>query len=143
MLRNSVTCATLALAAATLFAPAIAHGQSAIQAVDQAGAKLAPPGWTTPRTPDGAPDLQGIYTNVSVTPLQRPKDLGDKEFFTPAEAVAWKKARLTDGNKDRRDGGAVADLTRAYNDVFWDSGSEVSPTLLYVSRRAAPTPPPR
>jgi hypothetical protein len=112
-----------------LFAPAPAPAQSAIQAVDQAAAKLAPPGWKAPRTPDGAPDLQGIYTNVSVTPLQRSKDLGDKEFFTPAEAAAWKKQRLTDGNKDRRDGGAVADLTRAYNDVFWDTGSEVSPTL--------------
>jgi hypothetical protein len=34
-----------------------------------------------------------------------------------------------EGNKDRRDGGSVTDLSRSYNDVFWNSGSEVSPTL--------------
>lgn len=121
---------TLALAAGVaLFLPAQAHAQSGLQAVDKAAASLAPKGWTPPHTPDGAPDLQGIYTNVSVTPLQRPKDLGDKEFFTPEEAAAWKKRMLVERNKDRRDGGSVADLTRAYNDVFWDSGSDVSPTL--------------
>ncbi|HEX5230043.1 MAG TPA: hypothetical protein VFW44_20160 [Bryobacteraceae bacterium] len=127
---SRIATATLALAAtAALLAPAHAFAQTGLQAVEKAAASLAPKGWTLPRTPDGAPDLQGMYTNVSVTPMQRPKDLGEKEFFTPAEAQAWKKQRLTEGNKDRRDGGAVADLTRAYNDVFWDSGSEVSPTL--------------
>lgn len=125
LLRGVVVCtAGIALVTATA-----AAAQNGLAAVDQAARKLAPKGWTAPRTPDGAPDLQGIYTNVSVTPLQRAKELGDKEFFTPAEAAAWKKQALERGNKDRRDGGAVADLTRAYNDVFWDSGSEVSPTL--------------
>jgi hypothetical protein len=28
-----------------------------------------------PRTKDGHPDLQGIWTNVTVTPLERPVDL--------------------------------------------------------------------
>lgn len=128
--RHCLGAGTLALAASiALLAPRNVSAQSGLQAVDQAAAALAPKGWTPPRTQDGAPDLQGIYTNVSVTPLQRATELGEKEFFTPAEAAAWKKSFLTRSNKDRRDGGAVADLTRAYNDVFWDSGSEVSPTL--------------
>src|SRR5262245_4856198 len=36
--------------------------------------------WTAPRTPDGKPDLQGIWSNNTLTPLQRPKSLGAKEF---------------------------------------------------------------
>src|SRR5215831_3348838 len=38
--------------------------------------------WKAPRTPDGQPDLQGIWTNANLTPLQRPAELGDKQFFT-------------------------------------------------------------
>ena len=43
--------------------------------------------YVTPRTPWGHPDLQGRWTNATVTPLERPTDLGDKEFFTEAEAA--------------------------------------------------------
>lgn len=126
----SVAAGAVALAASlSLFAPVPARAQNPVEAVEKAAVALAPKGWTVPRTPDGHPDLQGIYTNVSLTPLQRDKDLGDKEFFTPQESSAWKARMLKVRNMDRRDGGAVADLTRAYNEVFWDNGSEVSPTL--------------
>lgn len=50
--------------------------------------------YTPPRTPDGVPDLQGVYTNSVVTPLERPKDLGSKEFFTKEEAEAYEKRSL-------------------------------------------------
>jgi hypothetical protein len=43
------------------------------------------------RTPDGKPDLQGVWTNVTVTPLERPADLGDKQFFTKEEAARYAK----------------------------------------------------
>lgn len=46
------------------------------------------------RTPDGVPDLQGYWTNATVTPLERPKDLGTKAFFTPEEAAAYQKKQL-------------------------------------------------
>lgn len=38
-----------------------------------------------PRTPWGHPDLTGIWTNSTVTPIERPDELGDKEFFTEEE----------------------------------------------------------
>jgi hypothetical protein len=41
--------------------------------------------WTPPRTPDGKPDLQGVYANATLTPLERPKSLGAKEFYTDQE----------------------------------------------------------
>ena len=36
----------------------------------------------SPRTPWGAPDLQGTWTNTTTTPLQRPADLSGQEFLT-------------------------------------------------------------
>src|SRR5579863_979904 len=41
--------------------------------------------WTLPHTPDGEPDLQGVYANATLTPLERPKGLGAKEFYTDQE----------------------------------------------------------
>jgi hypothetical protein len=41
--------------------------------------------WTPSRTPDGHPDLQGYWTNSTETPLERPKGLGAKEFYSEAE----------------------------------------------------------
>jgi hypothetical protein len=43
---------------------------------------------------DGHPDLQGYWTNTTVTPLERPKELGDKASFTPEEAEAFAKRQL-------------------------------------------------
>ena len=47
-----------------------------------------------PRTPDGQPDLQGIWTNATLTPLERPPELAGKEFFTEQEVAAYEKQML-------------------------------------------------
>ncbi len=44
--------------------------------------------WTAPRTPDGHPDLQGVWANNNVTPLERPEVLGDRATLTPEELAA-------------------------------------------------------
>ena len=40
------------------------------------------------------PDLSGYWTNTTVTPLERPKELAGKAFFTPAEAAEYAKRQL-------------------------------------------------
>ena len=44
--------------------------------------------WTPPLTIDGQPDLQGTWNFGSNVPLERPDNLGAKEFYTPQEAAA-------------------------------------------------------
>ena len=44
--------------------------------------------WTVPRTADGHPDLSGRYDTATLTPLQRPRELGNKLFLTAEEARA-------------------------------------------------------
>ena len=82
-----------------------------------------------PRTADGHPDMDGTWTNVTITPLERPKEFANKEFFTPAEALVYEKETRTKRNRDQRQRGTVADVTNAYNDFWWDSGTKVVKTL--------------
>jgi hypothetical protein len=90
---------------------------------------LAQKSWTPPLTPDGQPDLQGLWTNLTITPLERPAEFTDKPFLTKAEAAEYEKRTLANNNADRRDGGGDADLGRAYNDTWYDRGTHIVPTL--------------
>jgi hypothetical protein len=60
--------------------------------------------WKAPRTPDGRPDLQGIWTNASITPMERPAELGAKEFFTDEEAAEDRKRALVPQSTAQRGG---------------------------------------
>ena len=69
----------------------------------------------TQRTPDGQPDLQGYWTNNTITPLERPKGLGAKEFYTEEEATARIKhegVRLKENEEEGRptEPGTAADV---------------------------------
>jgi len=91
-------------------------------------ALFAPEGWTVPRLADGRPDLQGIWTNKSVTPFERPTQLADKAFFTQEEADAFMAQAQERGDRDVRSED-VRDVLNAYNDFWWDSGDVVLPNL--------------
>jgi hypothetical protein len=75
------------------------------------------------------PDLQGIWTNKTLTPLERPQDLGNKQYFTKEEAAAFEKRAAQASDRDRRDGSAQTDVARAYNEFWFDRGNRVVPTL--------------
>jgi len=72
------------------------------------------------RTPWGDPDLQGIWSNPNVTPLERPLALGTREFLTSEEIDAAEQALLErlaqPGRDNREDAGTERDVARAYNE---------------------------
>jgi hypothetical protein len=84
--------------------------------------------WTPPRTSDGQPDLQGIWTNATVTPLERPADLAGKQVFTDEEAAEFAKRTVQATNADRRDIPPEVDVARAYNQFWYDRGTNVVAT---------------
>jgi hypothetical protein len=72
------------------------------------------------RLPWGDPDLEGIWTNATLTTLQRAPELGTKAVFTPEEAAAWEKQRVQATNADRP---LRAGEVGAYNDAFFERGT--------------------
>src|SRR5882672_9314958 len=88
----------------------------------------SPAKWTQPRTPDGQPDLQGIWTNATITPFERPRELAGKEYFTEEEAAEYEKKVVAAANRDRRSSDPTADLGGSYNEFWFDRGTKVVPT---------------
>ena len=80
-----------------------------------------------PRTPDGHPDLQGIWTNVTLTPMERLADFKSLEITEQESAAHEKreKARTIDGDVNStllQQAGSAG--TGAYNDLFLDRGNQ-------------------
>src|SRR5262245_31057496 len=79
-----------------------------------------------PRTADGRPDLQGLWDFAQLTPLERPSEFAGKDSVTEEEAEEFAQKRIETTHKDKRDGGAAADVERAYNDFWWDFGTRIA-----------------
>src|SRR5512138_3558799 len=115
----------MAVSALTVLAPLSAWaqaGRAAAPAADSTAAKK----YTVPRTPWGDPDLQGVYSNRTITPFERPANVNGREFFTPEEVAALEKRAQTQGGDEGRSKGTRADVERAYNDFWWDRGTKVT-----------------
>jgi hypothetical protein len=71
------------------------------------------------KTPWGEPDLQGIWTDQYQTPLQRPAQFADKEFFTDQERAELDRQRAAILRRDQRvERGSERDVAGAYNATF-------------------------
>ena len=84
------------------------------------------------RTPDGHPDLQGVWTNATLTPMDRPAAFKGNLTVSEADAAKWEKAQQDevaagDGKSDsdfhRRAGSGE---TGGYNALFIDRGSQLA-----------------
>jgi len=87
----------------------------------QAPVPSAMPPAATPalKTPWGDPDLQGIWTDETDTPLQRSPKYASQEFFTEAQRAELDKERSALLRRDRRvERGTELDVAGAYNAVF-------------------------
>ena len=93
-------------------------------------------GWTPPRTPEGVPDLQGVYTFRTITPMQRPEQFEGRATLSPEEAAAFEAAENTRLNRDlfdpiagapsagyapRAEGGVLS-----YNEFWYERGVELT-----------------
>jgi hypothetical protein len=79
-----------------------------------------------PRTPDGHPDLQGIWTNATITPMERPAQFAGKLTATDEEASKYEKQNNDNLYGDRRSENAEQDRDHAYNALFFDRGTELA-----------------
>jgi hypothetical protein len=94
------------------------------------------------KTPWGEPDLQGIWTDETNTPLQRPAQYATQEFFTDAQRAELDKARTALPGKDRRaDRGTEIDVTGSYNQVFLSRKRTGARTSLVVDPPDGRLPP--
>lgn len=88
------------------------------------------------RMADGTPDIQGIYTFSTITPLQRPAGLADKDALSPMEAAEFEAAENKRLNRDlfdpekgapsagyapRAQGGVLS-----YNEFWYERGSQMT-----------------
>ena len=88
------------------------------------GQSPQPKPWTVPRTPDGQPDLQGIWTNPTITPFERPSEFAGKPVLTEKEAAEVEQ-RAAQG---RVDAPPKAGDPGSYNQAWFDSGTKVVST---------------
>jgi hypothetical protein len=69
------------------------------------------------------PDFEGIWNSATATPLERPRDLKDKPFFTPEEAAAWERRIASRNEEPPPEAVAKSAGTGTYNTFFREFGT--------------------
>jgi hypothetical protein len=124
--RKALTLTTAAAGAIAVLSLAPVAAQSTRVAPAAATVPAATSNWKAARTPWGEPDLQGTYSNRTITPFERPASVGNREFLTPEEVVALEKQAQERNGDEGRSKGTRGDVERAYNDFWWDRGTKVT-----------------
>ena len=91
--------------------------------------------WTPPRTSWGDPDLQGVWNNATVVPLERPTELADQATLTQEE-VAERRQASSDRLFTQREGN-----TGFYNEFWWEYGQDTNRTSLLIEPSDGRLPP--
>ena len=89
-----------------------------------------------PRTPWGAPDLQGVWDFRTLTPMERPDELEAKDVYTEEEAAEFEARRLAE--IAALDDEEPADIVGNYNQFWFDRGT----TVVQSNRTSLVTDPP-
>ena len=82
--------------------------------------------WSPTRTAWGAPDLRGVWTNKTITPLERPSSAAGRGDLTAEEAVTLEA--VVAAQRVEADGNSEPGDVGFYNQVWLDSGSQVVTT---------------
>ena len=119
-------------AASVPFTLVILAASGALPKAQQAATSSSASAWAAPLTPDGRPDLQGVWTNATLTPLERPRQLADRAFLTEKEAAALEaqaagRQATADDSRTREQALAKGDIG-SYNQFWFDSGTTILPT---------------
>jgi hypothetical protein len=113
LLRSMITVAVAATAVSAVISVSVTRPSA------QAPAASATAPAPALKTPWGEPDLQGIWTDETDTPLQRPAKYASQEFFTAAQRAELDEVRSAMLGRDRRgERGTERDVSGAYNSVF-------------------------
>lgn len=101
-----------------------AHAQAPAAAAKKAGVAPAAKVWVPTKTPDGQPDIQGIWTNPTITPFERPVALGNKATLTEEEVKEMERKAA----ESRVDRAPKAGDPGSYNQAWTDAGTKVVST---------------
>jgi hypothetical protein len=118
MKRCALIVPAAAMLAALSLSTVVAQSPKA-RATDSTGAAI-------PRTHDGHPDMQGYWTNDTVTPLERPAEFGEKAVISAEEAAAYAKKRMDQFLAQPKD-----DIH--YDDAIWQGENYGKQTTLRTS----------
>ena len=92
-------------------------------AADGAAGGDAASRWTAPRTAWGEPDLQGLWTSATLTPLERPERQAERSTLTDEEAAAIEAESAA--RRAASDGRSAPGSVGGYNQVWMDAGTRI------------------